>query len=61
MYIYSINATSRVIQKYTGENAKAIDLEDIRRINGKNIPNYPSSTGTFVLKCVDGTLTWVAE
>lgn len=28
---------------------------------GKTIPAYPASTGTFVLKCIDGTLTWVAE
>lgn len=27
----------------------------------KKIPAYPSNTGTFVLKCVNGTLTWVAE
>ena len=31
------------------------------RFNGKTIPTYPSNTGTFVLKCVDGVLTWVAE
>ena len=29
--------------------------------NGKQVPQYPSSTGTHVLKCVNGTLTWVAE
>ena len=27
----------------------------------KAIPVYPANTGTFVLKCVDGVLTWVAE
>lgn len=33
----------------------------VRSINGKTIPDYPSNTGTFVLKCVNGVLTWVAE
>lgn len=28
---------------------------------GKLLPAYPSNTGTFVLKCIDGTLTWVQE
>lgn len=31
------------------------------RLNGKTLPNNPSNTGTFVLKCVDGVLTWVEE
>ncbi len=26
-----------------------------------SIPEVPAQTGTFVLKCIDGTLTWVAE
>ena len=30
-------------------------------IKGKTLPVNPASTGTFVLKCVDGVLTWVAE
>ena len=38
-----------------------ISLDSIKEINGKTIPSYPSNTGTFVLKCVDGVLTWVAE
>lgn len=59
--VYSINTTTKVIQKYVGESAKASDYECVRSINGKQIPAYPSSTGTFVLKCIDGTLTWVAE
>ena len=33
----------------------------ISYLNNKQFPAYPSSTGTFVLKCVDGVLTWVAE
>lgn len=27
----------------------------------RGLPDYPSSTGTFVLKCVNGVLTWVEE
>jgi len=30
-------------------------------IQGKQIPAYPSDTGTFTLKMVNGTLTWVAD
>ena len=30
-------------------------------IQGKKLPDNPPDTGTFVLKCIDGTLTWVAE
>lgn len=49
---------NHVIQIYSN---KRIELRNIYDINGKEIPNYPSSTGTFVLKCIDGTLTWVQE
>lgn len=38
-----------------------ISLANIGWINGKEIPAYPSNTGTFVLKCVNGVLTWVQE
>ena len=38
-----------------------VELQSMRSINGKSIPSYPASTGTFVLKCIDGVLTWVAE
>ena len=38
-----------------------MSLIGLGKVNGKSIPAYPSSTGTFVLKCVDGVLTWVAE
>lgn len=36
-------------------------LTSLVSLNGKTIPVYPSSSGTFVLKCVNGTLTWVQE
>ena len=49
-------------QIYTGGNTEAyVALKSIKAINGKTLPAYPSSTGTFVLKCVDGVLTWVQE
>ena len=28
---------------------------------GKYLPDYPADSGTFTLKCVDGTLTWVQD
>lgn len=56
---YRIHTSTKLIE--TVEADRRISLEQIYNINGKSIPNYPSSTGTFVLKCVDGTLTWVSE
>lgn len=38
-----------------------LTLNNIMYINGKAIPDYPSNTGSFTLKCVDGVLTWVAD
>ena len=42
-------------------NNGSVYFYNIGSLNGKTIPAYPSNTGTFVLKCVNGTLTWVAE
>ena len=36
---------------------KFVCLSDLNR----KIPDAPSSTGTYVLKCINGTYTWVAE
>ena len=66
--IYSGDGTSafylaistKILTKY-GATQGRINLNSIGTINGKIIPAYPASTGTFVLKCVDGTLTWVQE
>lgn len=52
------SGSNYVIQTYGN---KRIELSNLYSINGKEIPDFPSSTGTFVLKCVNGTLTWVAE
>ena len=38
-----------------------IQYYNVESINGKNIPQYPSNTGTFTLKCVNGTLTWIED
>jgi hypothetical protein len=56
--LVSINQTTKVISFST---ARFYNIGSLYAINGKVLPNYPSNTGTFVLKCVDGTLTWVAE
>ena len=56
--VIQINNGTLVMSIYTGNT---IDLESVDNFNGKSIPAYPSNTGTFVLKCVDGVLTWVAE
>lgn len=36
-------------------------IANLTKLNDKFIPNYPASTGTFTLKCVDGVLTWVSD
>jgi len=64
------NNRQPLIQSYQIQNGtialradtqQVLDIHNVNSVNGKNIPAYPSSTGTFVLKCVDGTLKWVAE
>lgn len=57
---YQITKVGNIISLRASTN-KSIDLGSIDIFNGKNVPNYPSDTGTFILKCVDGTLTWVEE
>lgn len=65
-YEYEIDKATKVIKKvykyvdiniYAG--GQAIDLVDT--FNKKSVPKYPANTGTFTLKCVNGTLTWVAD
>ena len=45
----------------SSSTAPFIQLQNIDWINGKAIPPYPSNTGTFTMKCVDGTLSWQQE
>lgn len=48
-------------KRITTSSAAFIQLQNIDWINGKAIPGYPSNTGTFNLKQIDGTLTWTKE
>ena len=56
---YLINTSTKIISFVNNVNSR-IHLFG-NSLNGKQLPAYPASTGTFVLKCIDGTLTWVAE
>lgn len=58
---YRIHHTSKVISIYDSTGMTVSYNGVILGLNGKSIPTYPANTGTFVLKCVDGTLTWVEE
>lgn len=51
------NNTRQIFREY----GRRTIYENVAYVNGKAIPAYPSNTGTFVLKCVNGTLTWVQE
>ena len=55
---YLIDSTTNIIELTTNNYISLIGLSNV---NGKNIPAYPSPLGTFTLKCVDGTLTWVED
>ena len=57
MFSVLLNTTTMTLS--TGSND--LVLNNIAKLNNKTLPNYPANTGTFVLKCVDGTLTWVQE
>ena len=57
---YSINKTSKIIGIVAASGA-VISLHSIANINGKAFPSFPSNTGTFTLKMVDGSLAWVED
>ena len=57
---YYITKSTKAITKYPNTTGRW-ELSNISNINGKSIPSYPANTGTFVLKCIDGVLTWVEE
>ena len=44
-----------------GNNLSIGNTSTTISIKGKQLPSNPSNTGTFVLKCIDGVLTWVQE
>lgn len=57
-------SSSFVISKYIDLlefNANKINISNIGSINSKTFPAYPSNTGTYVMKCIEGVLTWVQE
>lgn len=60
-----INETTKVIStgpKYTTFNYDGgLGVIGLDTINGKSIPVYPSDTGTFNLKQLNGALTWTEE
>ena len=73
----STGSTESVIGRYSINSENVIRLDEgakisldsdlgviitgLKKVNDKTIPQYPSSTGTFTLKCVDGVLTWVQD
>lgn len=57
---YYINKATKGFNIYSASQGRN-NLNSVSTINGKTLPQYPSNTGTFVLKCIDGTLTWVEE
>ena len=59
--IISVLSYSSIIMGYRGASEQGIKLNTILSINNKNIPAYPSDTGTFTLKMVNGVLTWVQD
>lgn len=64
---YNINLSTKVISLDSSVGFqlqtiyKQLNLKGLTSINNKSFPTYPSNTGTFILKCVDGVLTWVAD
>ena len=57
---YQIVKSTKVISLYA-VTVRVSELASIGYFNGKNVPNFPSNTGTYTLKCVDGVLTWVED
>ena len=59
--VYAINSATKVISLALESSNDYIRLSGVASLNNKTIPAYPSDTGTFTLKCVDGVLTWVED
>lgn len=56
-YLHNVNRSLY----YYAQSDKVNRLGGIKSLNGKDLPAYPSNTGTFNLKQIDGTLTWTKE
>lgn len=55
---FNINSSTKVVSR-ANSSSGMIRLNSIYHINGKQLPAYPSSTGTYSIVCADGTLAWV--
>ena len=60
IYAYNIVKSTKVISKNAQTN-QFYDLGSVYAFNGKQVPAYPGDSGTYVLKYVNGVLTWVEE
>lgn len=49
------NLTTKVL---SAPSDKLVNFDNLQMVNGKIIPNYPASTGTFNLQIVNGTMGW---
>ena len=58
---YRIKADTKVISLYENNGFGFGYAGVVSSMNGKSIPAYPSDTGTFTLKMVNGVLTWVSD
>lgn len=66
LYQYAINDSTNLITFYGNKNididsASNISITGLNNINGKTLPAYPSNTGSFIFKSVDGALSWDAD
>lgn len=57
---YNINANN-IITLLSGDSERQVRLRNIDQINDKTLPSYPSNTGTFVNKMINGTWSWAQE
>ena len=61
---YINNATKQIVYVTGGiliTYSGSVDISNFKNLNGKAIPAYPSNTGTFTLKCVNGVLIWIED
>lgn len=66
LYQYAINDSTNLITFYGNkyidiDGASNISIMGLNSINGKTLPAYPSNTGSFIFKSVDGALSWGAD
>ena len=56
-YLHNVNRSLY----YYAQSDRVNRLGGIKSLNGKDLPVYPSSTGTFNFKYANGALTWTEE